>query len=187
MCTVLAFMNLSACPRKSFNFLTASISTGEKRVRVMEINKDKLSVQIVYTPPNSMLEFLKLEINIMCPFENSESNHINARICGRRRHICLELAEGQVSRWAFTWSAKPVLFLPVSGISVLPQASLRSPTAHVDLLQLSFTHKTFPNQLKTIYACITIPDTIINISKLRREEMVLSSFSADVSFSSSET
>ena len=71
--------------------------------------------------------------------------------------------------------------------SSLRKAPLRSPTAHVELLQPSFTHKTFPSQQKTMSGCIPIPDTIISISKLRREEMTSISFSADVSFSSSET
>lgn len=49
----------------------------------MEITKEKLLVGIVQIPM-SMLKFLKLYINIWQTFDNSQSNHMNARVCTGR-------------------------------------------------------------------------------------------------------
>lgn len=82
---------------ESLPTLMTSITTGKRRVRVVEISFHKWLVQTIHIPSNSTLQFLKLSINIWWNFNNSESNHMNARVCGRRRHICLELADGHVS------------------------------------------------------------------------------------------
>lgn len=146
-------MNLSAYPRKPANFFNDKhYSLKKRRVRVVEISKNKLSVQIIHIPPNSMLQFLKL--NIWWTSDSPEPRHMNARVCGKRRHTCLQPAKGEVSRQALTCPSKPTSFLPTPGISVLPQGPLRSPTVFLKLLLFGLTHNTSPSQLKAMPSCI---------------------------------
>lgn len=126
----------------------------------MEITKEKLLVGIVQIPM-SMLKFLKLYINIWQTFDNSQSNHMNARVCTGRWQIYLELAEGHVSWWASACPSKPSSFLSVPGISVIAQALLKSPIAYYELFQPSLILKTSTNQLKNMPGCISVPGTII--------------------------
>lgn len=153
------YESLSLSQKACQFFLMTSIIHWKKKGQSGR-NKQEQTISPNYTYSTQFNAEILETLNIWWTFDSSESRHTNARVYGRRRHTCLQLAKGQVSRQALTCPSKPTSFLPAPGISVIPQAPLRSPTVYLKLLQLGLTHNTSPSQLKAMSGCIPTQETI---------------------------